>query len=136
MGVWDVIAGAISTAASTATSGLALFNPEASRAAQEKIKKEMDKMLIKTFYAPAKIRERDAIKTSFDTEVESIATSTKSSISSIAGQLSSSMSGQFSNSVQSTINTENSKWGGGMVPDTGSVGSFRQMDAGTMKGTR
>ena len=86
--------------------------------------------------APAKIAARDGIKKTFDSEVETIATSTKSSIASIASQLSSAMSGQFSNSVQESINTENEKWGGGFTESYGpgeagkgnSVANFQKLD--------
>ena len=131
MSLWDTVCQNVSNVFDSVKEG-----SKAVKDALIKAKKEADKATIRNVMAPAKIAARDGIKKTFDSEVETIATSTKSSIASIASQLSSAMSGQFSNSVQESINTENEKWGGGFTVSYGpgeagkgnSVANFQKLD--------
>lgn len=131
MSLWDTVCQNVSNVFDSVKEG-----SKAVKDALIKAKKEADKATIRNVMAPAKIAARDGIKKTFDSEVETIATSTKSSIASIASQLSSAMSGQFSNSVQESINTENEKWGGGFTESYGpgevgkgnSVANFQKLD--------
>lgn len=131
MNLWDTVCQNVSNVFDSVKEG-----SKAVKDALIKAKKEADKATIRNVMAPAKIAARDGIKKTFDSEVETIATSTKSSIASIASQLSSAMSGQFSNSVQESINTENEKWGGGFTQSYGpgeagkgnSVANFQKLD--------
>lgn len=131
MSLWDTVCQNVSNVFDSVKEG-----SKAVKDALIKAKKEADKATICNVMAPAKIAARDGIKKTFDSEVETIATSTKSSIASIASQLSSAMSGQFSNSVQESINTENEKWGGGFTESYGpgeagkgnSVANFQKLD--------
>lgn len=131
MSLWDTVCQNVSNVFDSVKEG-----SKAVKDALIKAKKEADKATIRNVMAPAKIAARDGIKKTFDSEVETIATSTKSSIASIASQLSSAMSGQFSNSVQESINTENEKWGGGFTESYGpgeagkgnSVADFHKLD--------
>lgn len=131
MSLWDTVCQNVSNVFDSVKEG-----SKAVKDALIKAKKEADKATISNVMAPAKIAARDGIKKTFDSEVETIATSTKSSIASIASQLSSAMSGQFSNSVQESINTENEKWGGGFTESYGpgeagkgnSVANFQKLD--------
>ena len=131
MSLWDTVCQNVSNVLDAVKEG-----SKAVKDALIKAKKEADKATIRNVMAPAKIAARDGIKKTFDSEVETIATSTKSSIASIASQLSSAMSGQFSNSVQESINTENEKWGGGFTESYGpgeagkgnSVANFQKLD--------
>lgn len=131
MSLWDTVCQNVSNVFDSVKEG-----SKAVKDALIKAKKEADKATIRNVMAPAKIAARDGIKKTFDSEVETIATSTKSSIASIASQLSSAMSGQFSNSVQESINTENEKWGGGLTESYGpgeagkgnSVANFQKLD--------
>lgn len=128
MSLWDTVCQNVSNVFDSVKEG-----SKAVKDALIKAKKEADKATIRNVMAPAKIAARDGIKKTFDSEVETIATSTKSSI---ASQLSSAMSGQFSNSVQESINTENEKWGGGFTESYGpgeagkgnSVANFQKLD--------
>lgn len=134
MSLWDTVCQNVSNVFDSVKEG-----SKAVKDALIKAKKEADKATIRNVMAPAKIAARDGIKKTFDSEVETIATSTKSSIASIASQLSSAMSGQFSNSVQESINTENEKWGGGFTESYGpgeagkgnSVANFQKLDEKT-----
>ena len=131
MSLWDTVCQNVSIVFDSVKDG-----SKAVKDALIKAKKEADKATIRNVMAPAKIAARDGIKKTFDSEVETIATSTKSSIASIASQLSSAMSGQFSNSVQESINTENEKWGGGFTESYGPgeagkgnrVANFQKLD--------
>lgn len=131
MNLWDTVCQNVSNVFDSVKEG-----SKAVTDALIKAKKEADKATIRNVMAPAKIAARDGIKKTFDSEVETIATSTKSSIASIASQLSSAMSGQFSNSVQESINTENKKWGGDFTQSYGpgeagkgnSVANFQKLD--------
>ena len=131
MSLWDTVCQNVSNVFDSVKEG-----SMAVKDALIKAKKEADKATIRNVMAPAKIAARDGIKKTFDSEVETIATSTKSSIASIASQLSSAMSGQFSNSVQESINTENEKWGGGFTESYGpgeagkgnSVANFQKLN--------
>ena len=131
MSLWDTVCQNVSNVFDSVKEG-----SKAVKDALIKAKKEADKATIRNVMATAKIAARDGIKKTFDSEVETIATSTKSSIASIASQLSSAMSGQFSNSVQESINTENEKWGGGFTESYGpgeagkgnSVANFQKLD--------
>ena len=131
MSLWDTVCQNVSNVFDSVKEG-----SKAVKDALIKAKKEADKATIRNVMAPAKIAARDGIKKTFDSEVETIATSTKSSIASIASQLSSAMSGQFSNSVQESINTENEKWGGGFTESYSpgeagkgnSVANFQKLD--------
>lgn len=131
MSLWDTVCQNVSNVFDSVKEG-----SKAVKDALIKAKQEADKATIRNVMAPAKIAARDGIKKTFDSEVETIATSTKSSIASIASQLSSAMSGQFSNSVQESINTENEKWGGGFTESYGpgeagkgnSVANFQKLD--------
>ena len=131
MSLWDTVCQNVSNVFDSVKEG-----SKAVKDALIKAKKEADKATIRNVMAPAKIAARDGIKKTFDSEVETIETSTKSSIASIASQLSSAMNGEFSNSVQESINTENEKWGGGFTESYGpgeagkgnSVANFQKLD--------
>lgn len=74
------------------------------------IKKSLERLIIRTFYVPAKQRATERIVERFDIEVKEIGGKTKKIIDSVNSEIDNEIKGEFSKSVQEIVSKENQKW--------------------------
>ena len=74
------------------------------------IKKSLERLIIRTFYVPAKQRATERIVERFDIEVKEIGEKTKKIIDSVNSEIDNEIKGEFSKSVQEIVSKENQKW--------------------------
>lgn len=69
----------------------------------QKLKKELEKMMLKTVIAPVLLSKSERLYSKYETEVKSSIDSTKQAIQTIGSQLSGSISGKWSEQVTEVL---------------------------------
>lgn len=69
----------------------------------QKLKKELEKMMLKTVVAPVLLSKSERLYSKYETEVKSSIASTKQAIHAIGSQLSEAMSGDWSKQVTEVL---------------------------------
>ncbi|HFH8941546.1 TPA: hypothetical protein ACIOLB_000566 [Streptococcus agalactiae] len=76
----------------------------------KKLKKELEKATVQTVYAPLKKRKRRSIVSTYDEKIDTTASTAKTSITAIAGQIDTAIKGQFRTKVETVLDNNSTKY--------------------------
>lgn len=76
----------------------------------KKLKKELEKATVQTVYAPLKKRKRRSIVSTYDEKIDTTASTAKTSITAIAGQIDTAIKGQFRSKVETVLDNTSTKY--------------------------
>ncbi|MFI3888117.1 hypothetical protein [Streptococcus parauberis] len=76
----------------------------------KKLKKELEKATVQTVYAPLKKRKRRSIVSTYDEKIDTTASTAKTSITAIAGQIDTAIKGQFRTKVEIVLDNNSTKY--------------------------